>query len=182
MSEQTQTFITIALVVFVMAGFFWPLGAMAYFEMEERKKRKEPPRFDERQKLARLRAGNHALYALLGFLAVWTVMDRLGWFDWTDSTLDLALCAMLMTWGVWTADCVWHDGFVSWKDKRKDANAIALYYCIVMINFVYPFCNCDVTASWAPFIFACGNTAFLCGVVLYKYRREKRGAGEEEIS
>lgn len=48
--------------------------------------------------------------------------------------LDMTLCALLLSWSVWAGDCILHDGFVSWKDKRKDANASVLVYCISMLS------------------------------------------------
>ena len=179
MSEGTQTVIVILLVVFSLSAFIWPLALGVHLELEGRKKRGEPPDYDERQKLARLRAGNHALYVLLGFLVLWLIVDQVGAFSWTGSMLDMVLCAMLLTWCVWASDCVWHDGFSSWKDKRKDANAAALTYCTSMLMFVNSFCSSHMTASWMPFIFACGNMAVLCVVVLYKSRRDKKAEAEE---
>ena len=68
MSDGTITTITILLFVFVLSAFIWPIALGIHLEMEGRKKRGEPPAYDERQKLARLRAGSHAMYALLFLL------------------------------------------------------------------------------------------------------------------
>lgn len=179
MSKETQTIITVALLVFAAAAWLWPLLAAMQIELEERKKRNEPPEYDERQRLARLRAGNHALYTLLLFLLVWTILDQLGWFAWTQSVLDMALCALILAWGVWASDCILHDGFVRWKDKRKDANASVLVYCISMLFLVRSFCVSEVCASWVPFVFVCANALILAGVVFYKYRKAKRAEIEE---
>lgn len=179
MSQETKTIITVALLVFAAAAWLWPLLMGMQFELEARKKRKEPPEYDERQRLARLRAGNHALYAVVGFLLVWTILDQLGRFAWTASMLDMTLCALLLSWGVWAGDCILHDGFVSWKDKRRDANASVLVYCTSMFFFVRSFCASDVCASWVPFLFACGNAAAMAVVVIWKARKEKRAAAEE---
>ena len=180
MSEGTMTLITILLFVFVLSGFIWPLALGVHLELEGRKKRGEPPAYDERQKLVRLRAGNHAMYALLGFLALWVIVDRTGWFSWTGSVLDLVMCAMLLAWCVWASECIQHDGFSSWKDKRKDADIVVITYSMPVIMFVRTFCDSEVTASWVPFILACANMAVLCAVLLYKWRREKRAEKEED--
>lgn len=96
MSDGTITVITVLLFVFALSAFVWPLALGVHLELEERKKRGEPPAYDERQKLARLRAGSHAMYTLLFFLVFWAVMDQIGWFDWTSSILDLVLCALML--------------------------------------------------------------------------------------
>ena len=179
MSEETKTVITAALLIFAAAAWIWPLAMGIHLEQEARKKRNEPPEYDERQRIARLRAGNHALYALLSFLLVWTIADQFGRFDWTGSMPDMTLCALLLSWSVWAGDCILHDGFVSWKDKRKDANASVLTYCISMLFFVRAFCASEVCASWAPFLFACGNAAAMTAVVIWKARKEKQAAAGE---
>ena len=179
MSNEMKTFITIGLLLFALAAWLWPLLFGVQLELEERKKRGEPPEFDERQRLIRLRAGNHTLFVLLGFLVLWAAADQLGWFAWTSSMLDMTLCALMLAWGVWASDCILHDGFASWKDKRKDADAASLTYCVSMGLFVRSFCASGVCASWVPFIFACANSAALCAVLLYKYRRAKSVAKSE---
>lgn len=180
MSEQTITLITIILVVFALSAFIWPFALGIHLELEGRKKRNEPPDYDERQKLARQRAGNHALYVLLGFLGLWAIVDRIGWLSWTGSILDLVLCALILTWCVWSSDCILHDGFSSWKDRQKNADALSGTYSLWIMMFVRPFCEHGVTASWMPFIFACVNIAVLLTVVLYKARRDKKAAQEED--
>lgn len=179
MSEGTITLITVLVFVFALSGFIWPLALGVHLEQEARKKRGEPPAYDERQKLARLRAGNHAMYVLLAFLALWAVVDRTGWFGWTESVLDLVLSAILLAWCVWASDCILHDGFSSWKDKRQDADVMVITYSMPVIMFVRTFCDCGITASWVPFIFACADLIVFCAVLLCKLKRAKRAEKEE---
>lgn len=179
MNKETETVITVGLILFAILAWLWPLLAAMQIEAEDRKRRNEPPQYDERQRIARLRAGNHALFVLLGFLGVWTVADQFEWFDWTGSVLDMTLCALLLSWGVWAGNCILHDGFVSWKDKRKDANASVLVYCTSMLFFVRSFCVSEVCVSWVPFLFACGNAVAMAVVVIWKARKEKRSAAED---
>ena len=182
MSEETKTVITVALLVFAAAAWLWPLALGVHLEMEEQKKRNEPPAYDERQRIARLRAGNHTLYALLGFLLVWTVADQFGWFEWTGSVLDMTLCALLLAWGVWASDCILHDALVTWKDKRRDANAFPLIYCWMLFFWTNPtnsgWVGCE---SWLPFVFACVNTMALVIVILYKARKQKKAEIEDAL-
>lgn len=182
MSKETQTVITIALIAFAVIAWLWPLLLGIQFELEERKKRNEPPDYDERQKLARQRAGNHALYVLLGFLGLWVIVDGIGWFSWTSSVLDMALCAMLLTWCVWTSECILNDAFVTWKNKQLSASGSAATTATIMMLWANSFRSTGVVDSWAPFIFACGNTVVLCGVVLYKRQKDKKlNGGDGEV-
>lgn len=180
MSKETQTVITVGLVLFAILAWLWPLMAAMQMELEARKRRGDPPQYDERQRIARLQAGNHALFALLGFLGVWTVADQFEWFDWTGSVLDMTLCALILAWGVWAADCILHDAFVTWKDKRKDADAWALAYCWILFIWTNPSdSGPEICDSWMPFLFSCVYAVVLTGVVIYKARRRKRAEIEE---
>ncbi|MBD5151356.1 MAG: hypothetical protein HDT16_02410 [Oscillibacter sp.] len=180
MSDQTITLITILLFIFVLSAFIWPFALGIHLELEERKKRNEPPDYDERQKLARQRAGNHALYVLLGFLALWTIVDQIGWFSWTGSVMDMSLCAMLLAWGVWTSECILNDAFVTWKNKQLGASGSAATTVTIMVLWINNFRSMGIVDSWMPSIFACGNMAVLLTVVLYKTRRDKKAAQEED--
>lgn len=174
MTKETQTLITVALIGFAVIAWLWPVLLGIHFELEERKKRNEPPDYDERQKLARQRAGNHALYVLLGFLGLWVIVDQIGWFSWTSSVLDMALCAMLLAWGVWMSECILNDAFVTWKNKQLGASGPAVTYITMMMTWTDNFHSTGTADSWMPFIFACGNMAVLCVVMIYKHRRDKR--------
>ena len=162
MSEETKTIITVALLVFAAAAWIWPLALGIHLEQEARKKRNEPPQFDERQRLAQLRAGNRALYALLGLLIIWTILDHFGWFSWTGSILDMTLCGLILAWGVWASD------------------ASALMYCWMLLFWTNPSDSgpgvCD---SRMPFIFSCVYVAVLTGLIIYKMRKRKSAEVEE---
>ena len=174
MSEETKTVITVALLVFALAAWLWPLLTGIQFEREARKKRNEPPEYDERQRIARLRAGNRALYALMGFLLVWMIADQFGWFGWTGSIPDMTLCALILTWGMWSSDCILHDAFVPWKDRRKNADALALVYCWMLFSWTNPSdSGPEICDSWMPFIFSCVY------VIICKSRKRKRAEAEE---
>lgn len=171
----------LGVMLLVLLGWGGPMLAAVYCEKQEREKRGEPDSFDERQKLARQRAGNHALYVLVGFLAVWACADLGGWFPWTGSVLDLVLCALPLTWGVWTADCILHDAFTSWKEKNY-TDTLSLSIGVIMMNFVTPFWTGGLLKSRAPWYLAFGIVVALGGVVLYKrllLPRLKKGEEDE---
>jgi len=182
MSKDTENLIAVGLLLFAALAWLWPLLAAMQIEIDERKKRKEPPQYDERQKIARLRAGNHALFALLGFLLVWAIVDHLEWVPWTGAVLDLTLCGMILAWGIWAAECILHDAFITWKDKRKDADALALTYCWALFIWTNPLDSgmaiCD---TWLPFAFSCIYVAVLSGVIIYKARKRKKAEAEDAV-
>ena len=180
MSDGAITTITILLFIFVLSAFIWPIALGIHLELEGRKKRGEPPAYDERQKLARLRAGSRAMYALLFFLVLWAIIDQTGWFDWTASILDMVLCALMLTWCVWASDCILHDGLIGWKEKRNSSDTFALTYTTTLLLISNSFRSSGVTDSWLPFIFAVADEAVLCAAVLYKYRKEKCADREED--
>ena len=172
MSEETKTIITVALLVFAAAAWIWPLALGIHLEQEARKKRNEPPQFDERQRLAQLRAGNRALYALLGLLAVWTVLDMTGLAAWTDSVIDLFLCALALFHGVWTLDCLLHDAYIGWRAKPH-ANGFASLIAMYLFFLTNTFRAGAVTATWLPLLFAGCGFGTVRGGVLWQQRREK---------
>lgn len=174
MSKGAATAILIGLLIFVALAWIAPYAMAVQMEWEAKKRRGDPPDYDERQRLSRLRAGNHTLFVLLGFLSVWMAVDQFGWFAWTSSTLDLTLCALLLAWGVWAADCVLHDAFAPWKDKQKNADSFAATASLPMMMAARTFYDCGVCASWLPGAFAAANALALAGIALWKYRRDKK--------
>lgn len=185
MSGKAQTIFLICLLVFVALSWIWPYAMAIQIEWEARKKRGDPPDYDERQKLARLRAGNHALYVLLGFLMLWLIVDQFDWFAWTGAIIDMVLCALMLTWCVWSSECILNDAFVTWKNKQLGASGLALTYASLMLTWINNFKSIGIIDSRIPFVFACGNMAVLCTVMIYKYRKDKKlattdaGDGEE---
>lgn len=179
MTQETKNIVTVALLLFAASAWLWPLLMAIHIEQEDRKKRGEPPLYDERQRLARMRAGNHALYVLLGFLLVWTAADQFGWFPWTGSMLDMTLCGMMLAYGVWSADCVLHDAFAGWNDKRPDFEFLPLTHCGLMLIWLNPTSGATLCDSWMPFIFWSINIVFLLGVAVYKIRKRKRAEAED---
>ena len=93
----------------------------------------------------------------------------------------MTLCGLILAWGVWASDCILHDAFVPWKDKRKDADASALMYCWMLLFWTNPSDSgpgvCD---SRMPFIFSCVYVAVLTGLIIYKMRKRK-SAGVEAV-
>ena len=98
------------LVVFAILAWLFPLIAGLYMEEQERKKRGEPDnskaRYDERQKLIRLEAGNHALYALGAYMLLWLVLEYLDVLRWEARTVTLLSAGVLLALLVWSGECI----------------------------------------------------------------------------
>lgn len=181
MTPETKKIVTAALLLFTALAWLWPPLMAMHLEREDRKKRNEPPQYDERQRLARLRAGNHALYVLLGFLAVWAAADQFKWFWWTSSPLDMALCGMMLVYGIWSVDCVLHDAFTSWKDKRWDADFLPLTHCGLIFIWLSPTSGTKVCDSWMPFRVWCVVVVSLLIAAVYKIRKRKKADAEDAL-
>ena len=177
MSNRTQFIAIIGMLALIFGAYLGALALIGYYDRKEHEKRGEPPRFDERQRIARLRAGNHALYALIIVLILWTVLDQLG-YDWLGNIWSMLFCALFLVWGVWSADCILHDGFIGWREQKNIPNSYALTYTVMML---VPASHLrSIASSWLPEVFAFADAAVLCIVVLYKYRKEKRAEREED--
>ena len=179
MADRTQFIANIGMLALILGAYFGALALIGYYDKKEHEKRGESPRFDERQRIARLRAGNRALYALIAFLILWTVLDRLA-YGWLGNIWSMLFCALFLVWGVWSADCILHDGFTGWKEQKNIPNSYALTYTVMMLMPTNNFCSMGITASWLPMVFVLADTAALGVVVLYKYRKEKRAEKEED--
>ena len=126
----------VVIVVMVICGILWlgPMCIAMYIEDQERKKRGEPPPnkalYDERQTIIRLRSGVHALFALVGYLAVWAVLDliggRKGGWAWTGEVAPLVFCGVMLALVVWTVECTLRDAAVGWNQKNGAASQLTM--------------------------------------------------------
>lgn len=179
MSDKTQFAFMIGMLILVFGSYFGIMGAIGWLDKQEREKRGEPPRFDERQRIARLRAGSHALCALVVFLILWTILNQLG-YPWAQSIWTMLSCALLLTWGVWAVDCILHDGLIGWKEQKSTPNTFALTYTWLLYFPINTLRSTGLTDSWLPFIFLMIDMSALGIAALYKWRQEKAAGKEEE--
>lgn len=170
--------VLIVTIFIALAGLVWPIAAGVSAARQDRKTRGDPPLFDERQVLARLRAAVHTLFALLGFLVLWTVLDLSGRFSWTGSMTDLLLCALPLVHAVWSADCILHSAYTGWRG-RPDTDTLAvtasLYFCFLPNAFRMG----GLIETALPIVVSCSCSLLLAGIVLYQSRRGKRGEDAE---
>ena len=91
---------------------------------------------------------------------------------WTDSVIDLFLCALALFHGVWTLDCLLHDAYIGWRAKPH-ANGFASLIAMYLFFLTNAFRAGAVTATWLPLLFAGGGFGAVLGGVLWQQRREK---------
>lgn len=176
MSDNTQFIVGIGIIALIFGAFLFAMGLAAYYDEQEREKRGEPPRYDERQRIVRLRAGNRALAALVVYLVLWTICSQLG-YAWAQSIWSMLFSALFLVWGVWSVDCVFHDGFIGWKEQKNTPDYLAMTVTWLLYPTAYNFKG----ISWMPLLFVSADVVVLGAVLLYKRRKEKRMAGEEDV-
>lgn len=175
MSDNTQFIVGIGIIALIFGAFLFTLGLVAYYDKLEREKRGEPPRYDERQRTVRLRAGNRALASLIVYLVLWTILNQLG-YAWAQNIWSMLFCALFLVWGVWSVDCVANGGFIGWKEQKNTPDNLAM--CVTWL--LYPTAYNFRGISWMPMIFLTADVVVLCAVLLYKRRREKLTGREED--
>lgn len=126
----------ILITVLVIAGLIYilPMVAGIYIEQQDRKKRGEPDPekalYDERQRIIRLEAGNHALYAAFAYLVVWLVLEAAEVLTWPDRTLPLLGGGMLFPLLVREGECILRDAWMGYNQRKKEDGQITAYFTI----------------------------------------------------
>lgn len=173
-------------ILIALCALFWlgPMFAAAHFEAKERKKRGEAKAlYDERQHIARLRAGVHALYTLGGYLILWAALALTGRFAWTGATAELIFCGLALALCVWQADCTLHDAAVGWNQKKTAVNSqLSVYVTWGILTIIQSLTglsdgNIKKCVVWA-FLSAC--LWALLGITLYVRRRRAERQAEPE--
>lgn len=135
-------------VLLIFAAFLYilPLAAGLYAEQKERRKRGEPDagkaQYDERQQLIRLKAAEHALYALGGYLLVWMWLEFVGVLHWEARTLTLLPAGLLLAVVVWSGECILRGAMLGFNQKKAESGQIivkfALGFCWLLIGGSHP--------------------------------------------
>ena len=178
----------IFIVMMVICGILWlgPMCIAISIEDQERKKRGELPPgkalYDERQTIIRLRAGIHALFALIGYLVLWALLDFFGPWAWTGEVAPLVFGGVMLAAVVWTVECTLRDAAVGWNQKKDTTGPMTTYSSCLMC-----------CAMWGNILWEDGG--FVLSAVLYltalglavmdlviyvKHRRKKRLEQEDE--
>ena len=173
-----EKIILAVLVIFAVLVWFMPLAAGIYIERQERKKRGEPDeskaQYDERQKLIRLEAGTHALYALGGYLLVWMVLEFLDVPLWEPRTLTLLAAGLLLAVVVWSGECILRDAMLGFNQKKSEAGQIIVYFALGASNILQGVIKLDVSVPLGVLAILLGISFMgLGGLMLYARHRRK---------
>lgn len=123
----------ILITVLVIAGLIYilPMAAGLYIERQDRKKRGEPDPekalYDERQRLIRLEAGNHALYAAFAYLVVWLLLEAADVLIWPGRTLPLLCGGLLLPLLAREGECILRDARMGYNQRKNESGQIAAY-------------------------------------------------------
>lgn len=124
----------ILITVLVLAGLIYilPMAAGLYIERQDRKKRGEPDPekalYDERQRLIRMEAGNHALYIVYAYLAVWLVLEVAEVLLWPDRMLPLLCGGVILSLLVREGECILRDARMGYNQRKNEGGQIAAYF------------------------------------------------------
>ena len=124
----------ILITVLVIAGLIYilPMAAGLYIERQDRKKRGEPDPekalYDERQRLIRLEAGNHALYIVYAYLVVWLVLEACGVLAWPDRMMPLLGGGLILSLLVWDGECIFRDARMGYNQRKNESGQITAYF------------------------------------------------------
>ena len=188
-----STRVIVVAVVMVICGIFWlgPMAAAMYIEDQERKKRGElPPNkalYDERQTIIRLRAGVHALFALVGYLVLWAVLDLIGGkkggWAWTGEVAPLVFCGVMLAAVVWTVECTLRDAAVGWNQKNGAVSQLTIFStylicCATWGNLFWE--DGSIVLSCVMYLTALGMSVLDLATLYAKRHKEKRPEQEGE--
>ena len=178
----------VLMIVLGLAGLIYilPLIAGIYMERQDRRKRGEPDstraQYDERQKLIRLKASEHALYILTGYLLVWLVVEAMDLLHWEDRTVGLLAGGLLLAFTVWNSECILRGAMLGFNQRKNEGGQIAMYL-IVGVCWMFMGCvNLDGALSGSPgFIqLLLGGSWCIMGVLML-YARRRRTLAERGL-
>lgn len=181
MSQETKKMILAVLVVFAVLVWLVPLIAGIYIEEQERKKRGEPDnakaQYDERQKLIRLEAGVHTLYALGAYLLVWLVLEYMdALLRWEDRTFTLLSAGLLLTFVVWSGECILRGAMLGFNQRKSEAGQIISYFSLGACWTVIGGTNTDaMSGSLRAMQLLMGGSFLILGILMLyaRYRRRQ---------
>lgn len=166
------------LVIFAILAWLFPLIAGIYMEEQERKKRGEPDnskaRYDERQKLIRLEAGNHALYALGAYMLLWLILEYLDMLRWEARTVTLLSAGVLLALLVWSGECILRGAMLGFNQRRNESGQIIMYFSLGLCWTVIGGSNLEaMSGSLGAMQLLMGGSFFILGILML-YARHKR--------
>lgn len=174
----SEKIILTVLVIFAVLMWLMPVVAAAYIEQQERKKRGEPDegkaQYDERQKLIRLEASRHALYALGGYLVVWAALELAEALLWEDRTITLLMGGLILAVVVWSGECILRGAMLGFNQTKSETGQIIMYFALGASNILQGGIKLDVSVSLGVLVILVGISFIsLGGLMLYARHNRK---------
>lgn len=181
----SEKIILAVLVIFAVLMWLMPVVAAAYIEQQERKKRGEPDeskaQYDERQKLIRLEASSHALYALGGYLLVWMVLEFLDVLHWGPRTLTLLAAGLLLAVVVWNSECILRGAMLGFNQRKSESGQIIMYFSLGLCWLVMGGSNLEAMSGSLGAMQMLMGASFLIQGGLMLYARHRRKLAETRL-
>ena len=186
--NTSEKIILAVLVVFAILVWLVPLIAGICMEEQERKKCGEPDnskaQYDERQKLIRLEAGVHTLYALGAYLLVWLILEYLdALLHWEARTFTLLAAGLLLTFVVWSGECILRGAMLGFNQRKSESGQIISYFSLGACWAIIGGTNTDaMSGSLRAVQMLMGGSFLILGILMlyarHKRRRSDAGDGE----
>ena len=181
----SEKIILAVLVIFAVLMWLMPIVAGAYIEQQERKKRGEPDnskaQYDERQKLIRLEAGTHALYALGAYLLVWAVLEFADALLWEDRTITLIMSGLMLALVVWSGECILRGAMLGFNQRKNESGQIIMYFSLGLCWLVIGGSNLEAMSSSLGAVQMLMGASFLIQGGLMLYARHRRKLAENQL-
>ena len=180
----SETIILTVLLIFAVLMWLMPVVAGAYIEQQERKKRGEPgeskAQYDERQKLIRLEASRHTLYALGTYLLVWMVLELADALLWENRTITLLMGGLMLAVVVWSGECILRGAMLGFNQKKTETGQIIIYFALGASRTILGGVKLDVSGSLGILEILLGISFMSLGGLML-YARHKRNAAENQL-
>ena len=179
----------IILVIVVIAAvliYILPFAVGICLEQQDRKKRGEPDtgkaQYDERQKLIRLKASQHALYVLIVYLMVWMVAEAGELLPWEDRTAALLAGGLMLALVVWNGECILRGAMLGFNQRKNEGGQIAMYlilgFCWTLMGWV----NLDgALKGYLGLVQLMLGGSWLIQGILMLYARRRRKLAEQGL-
>ena len=175
--------ILIIVVIAAVLIYTLPFTVGLYIEQQDRKKWGEPDtskaQYDERQKLIRLKASQHALYVLGGYLLAWLVAEAAGLLPWEQRTVGLLGGGLMLAFTVWNGECILRGAMLGYNQRKNEGGQISMYLILGACWTLMGWVNFDgaLDGSLGLVQLLLGGSWLIMGVLML-YARHRRKLAE----
>ena len=182
--NTSEKIILTVLVIFAVLVWLMPVVAGIYMEQKERKKRGEQDeskaQYDERQKLIRLEASKHTLYALGAYLMVWIALELADALLWEDRTITLLMGGLLLAVVVWSGECILRGAMLGFNQRKAETGQIIMYFALGASRILRSSVILDVSGSLGVLEILLGMSFMSLGGLML-YVRHNRKIAEKQL-